>query len=129
MQATQIVSLKDKWTNFRKENPNVRIRDAAKQFNVSEMELLCASDHFVVNQLAPKWAEIFTEIKTLKRVMALTRNEAVVHERKGVYNNEQVGSGHVGLVLDAEIDLRIFFSNWHYAFSVTEVLEVGHRHS
>lgn len=133
MEAIQIDKLKEnlksKWTSFRSENPNVRIRDAAAQFKVSEMELLCASEHLVVNQLEERWADLFKDIKNLKRVMALTRNESVVHERKGVYNKVEVDGGHVGLVLDEEIDLRIFFSNWQYAFSVTEALDIGYRHS
>src|SRR3546814_9918332 len=53
------------------------------------------------------------------RVMALTRNEFCVHERKGRY--EQVSfNNHVGLALGPDIDLRLFMSHWKIGFAVQE---------
>jgi len=53
--------------------------------------------------------------------MALTRNAAIVHERKGRYDNVEVMNEHgkMGLVVNNDIDLRIFFINWHFGFAVT----------
>jgi len=50
--------------------------------------------------------------------MALTRNESVVHERKGVYENFSA-EGHVGLVLGPDIDLRLFLGQWKLGYAVT----------
>jgi putative hemin transport protein len=48
-------------------------------------------------------------VEKLGKVMALTRNEACVHEKKGVYHHSSV-NGQTGLVLAGDIDLRIFIS-------------------
>src|SRR5690606_19623090 len=59
---------------------------------------------------------------------ALTRNESAVHERKGRY--EQVDtSGHAGLVLGPDIDLRLFFSEWAFGFALAEEDPQGTRRS
>lgn len=52
--------------------------------------------------------------------MALSRNDSVVHERKGVYLNPSLGNPHVGLFVGEDIDLRIFFKSWDSAFAVTQ---------
>ena len=51
--------------------------------------------------------------------MALTRNDHVVHERKGVYENISFNN-HVGLVLGADIDFRLFLGDWKFGFAVHE---------
>lgn len=51
--------------------------------------------------------------------MALTRNEDVVHERKGIYDNVSF-QGPVGLLVNPDIDLRLFMMHWKYGFAVTE---------
>jgi putative hemin transport protein len=56
--------------------------------------------------------------------MALTRNEDAVHERHGIYAPASF-SGHVGLVLGADIDLRIFLKAWAYGFAVEEMSARG----
>ncbi len=131
MQTVTINELKNRWVKFKQENPKMRIRDAAKNLGVSEMELLCASDSMSVVQLQERFDELLLELVKLGRVMALTRNESVVHERKGVYNKAEVMKGHakMALVLDEEIDLRIFFSHWKYGFAVTEQIDDGERNS
>jgi putative hemin transport protein len=43
----------------------------------------------------------------------------VVHEKTGTYRNVST-TGHVGLVLGEEIDLRIFYSRWKYGYWVEE---------
>jgi putative hemin transport protein len=50
--------------------------------------------------------------------MALTRNDAFVHERVGRYENFSA-EGHVGLVVGDEIDLRIFLHHFAHAYAVT----------
>jgi putative hemin transport protein len=51
--------------------------------------------------------------------MALTRNEHCVHEKTGRFDQIQL-SDTGGVVLDPQIDLRIFFSRWHHGFALTE---------
>lgn len=72
-----------------------------------------------MQRLEGDFRELLKEVPTLGYVMALTRNDNIVHERKGVYEkvsfNEQTG-----LVLGPDIDLRLFMSHWHFGFAVDE---------
>ncbi|MEP6904064.1 MAG: ChuX/HutX family heme-like substrate-binding protein [Actinomycetota bacterium] len=124
-------NLKDSWAKLREENPSLRIRDAAEKLNVSEAELLATQTGATVTRLEPKFSEILQELHTLGRIMALTRNNEIVHERKGEYRNVEVIQGHgkMGLVLGEDIDLRIFFAKWHFAFAVTSESPRGTMHS
>lgn len=61
--------------------------------------------------------ELFRELGRLGRVMALTRNEWCVHERKGSYLDIKA-EGPVGIVLGPDIDLRVFFKDWASAWDV-----------
>lgn len=111
------LTLKDQYAAFKLENPKVRIRDAAKQLGVSEAELVATGENNIA--LRPDFQEILKEIKTLGYVMALTRNDHAVHERKGVYTKATFNV-HVGLVVNPDIDLRLFMTAWHFAFAVQE---------
>jgi len=111
------VSLKEQYQQFKAENPKVRIRDAAKQLAVSEAELVATGDGNIA--LRPEFENILKEIWTLGHVMALTRNDHAVHERKGSYTKATFND-HVGLVVNPDIDLRLFMNAWHFGFAVTE---------
>jgi putative hemin transport protein len=113
-------NLKEIWKNFQIENPKVRIRDAAKQIGVSEAELLATDIGHNVIRLNNDFAEILHDLHELGYLMALTRNEEIVHERKGVYENARTGLPHrMALFVNPDIDLRIFLGNWHFGFAVT----------
>ncbi len=113
-------SLKEIWTKFQSENPKVRIRDAAKHIGVSEGELLATGVGENVVKLKNNFKELLCELHTLGRVMALTRNEEIVHERKGIYENANTDLPHkMALFVNPDIDLRIFTGNWHHGFAVT----------
>ena len=118
--AEKATNLKVQWAHFLIDNPQVRIRDAAKRLGTSEAELLATQIGETVIRLNDKFDELLTEFHTLGPIMALTRNDEIVHERKGEYKNVEIMSGHgkMGLVLGDDIDLRIFFSNWHFGFAV-----------
>lgn len=107
------------WRAFRAENPKSRIRDAANALKVSEAELVATGVGDTAVRLEPVWPDLMGELPKLGRVMALTRNEACVHERKGRYEDVQVG-GKMGIVLGPDIDLRLFLSRWTFAFAVSE---------
>lgn len=113
-------SLKEKYKELKSENPTMRIRDAAQKLEVSEGELLATGVGENVVQLNDNFKELLKELHTLGYVMALTRNDEIVHERKGIYKNAQTEMPH-GMVLfvNPDIDLRIFTKNWHYGFAAT----------
>lgn len=114
------LNLKERWAEFKENNPKVRIRDAAKQLGTSEAELLVTDIGDNVICLNNNFAEILHDLHTLGYVMALTRNEEIVHERKGVYENADTNLPHkMALFVNPDIDLRIFLSCWHFGFAVT----------
>ena len=97
----------------------VRQREAADLLGVAEAELLASNVGQGVTRLAGDLREVLKRAPELGRVMALTRNDACVHEKTGVYENLEVDS-MVGLALGADIDLRLFFGHWKHAFAVRE---------
>ncbi|QKZ12167.1 hemin-degrading factor [Spirosoma sp. KUDC1026] len=111
--------LKNQYAAFKAENPKSRIRDAAAQLGVSEAELVATSIGDTVTRLDGDFREVLKQVPTLGYVMALTRNDSVVHERKGEYKDVSF-NGHVGLVLGEDIDLRLFMMHWKYGFAVSE---------
>lgn len=117
---TEIETLKNRWAAFKAEQPQLRIRNVAEALGVSEGELISTQVGEYVTVLNPDIEGILTEVESLGRVMALTRNQECVHERKGVYLNPDFNSEHVQLFVGEAIDLRIFDSHWKYAFAVVE---------
>ncbi|TGL33416.1 hemin-degrading factor [Leptospira perdikensis] len=115
-------NLKQQWENLTKEMPKLRIRDAAKHLKVSEAELLATKIGPSVQLLKPDWADFLLKTTSLGYVMALTRNESCVHERKGVYKDVSV-NGQTALAVGEDIDLRIFLKDWKYGFYVEEPRE------
>ncbi len=118
--STLVNDLKEKWEALKAENPHIRIRNAAAELGVSEAELLATNVGEGVTVLRPEFKEILTEAEQLGKVMALTRNEECVHERKGTYLNGDFSSPHAQLFVGEDIDLRIFLNHWKFAFAVVE---------
>lgn len=120
---TASLSLAERWLAYQQENPKSRIRDAARALGSSEAELLATrcteQPDSPVLFLSGDFRELLKQVPTLGRVMALTRNDSVVHERKGRYEKVSF-NGHVGLVLGEDIDLRLFISHWQFGFAVEE---------
>lgn len=113
------LSLKEQWQQFKEENPKLRIRDAAKQLGVSEAELVNTGVGNATVLLKPDFQSILQDVESLGYVMALTRNDHCVHERKGVYHHLSF-NGSVGLAVNPDIDLRLFMKRWHFGFAVNE---------
>lgn len=109
-------SLKERWSQLRAEEPKLRIKDAAEKLGVKEVELVSTDKNNI--RLNDDWKGLFEAVESLGYVMALTRNNSVVHERKGEYHNITFNN-HVGLVLDPNIDLRIFPGKFGFAYAVT----------
>ncbi|WP_338765568.1 ChuX/HutX family heme-like substrate-binding protein [Massilia sp. METH4] len=130
-------TLAERWTALRAEQPKLGIRDAAKQLNVSEAELLATGIGTTVTRLAdtshaPR--EIMRRALDLGKVMALTRNENGVIEVTGVATRiaKQGDEGAkdaerearelniAGGYLGGPIDLRFHFAKWKHAFAVVQ---------
>ena len=109
----------------------LRARDAATRLGISEGQALSA---FAASQMSPSeeslsrysvtvldgdWKGTLQALETVGPVMALTRNEHVVHEKVGVYRNVSL-HGQVGMALGPEIDLRLFLMHWHVGMHVVE---------
>jgi putative hemin transport protein len=118
--STLVNDLKEKWEALKAENPHLRIRNAAVELGVSEAELLATNVGNGVTVLKPEFKDILTEAEQLGKVMALTRNDECVHERKGTYLNGDFSSPHAQLFVGEDIDLRIFLNHWKFAFGVVE---------
>ena len=110
---------------------NLRPRDIAEQLQVSECEIVssrCGLTHDELGsvkrlQCTPTSRKaMFEQFPKLGKIMSMTRNDSAVHERKGIFESVRVGE-QMGLILGNDIDLRLIFKNWAYAFSVTDVSE------
>lgn len=101
-----------------------RAKDAAISLGISEGQAIAA--HAGVHEFALKatplkgpWVELLQALEFCGPLMALTRNESTVHEKTGVYQNISA-TGHMGLALGEDIDLRLFLNRWHAGFAVFE---------
>jgi putative hemin transport protein len=120
--------LREEAQRFMHDNPGARARDIAMGLGVSEAELVASRCGEGVTRLDGDWGEMLRALTPLGEVMALTRNAHCVHEKHGVYDKISIGPGH-GMVLNHDIDLRLFLSHWHFAFAVSEEVKSGLRHS
>ena len=107
----------------------LRAKEAAEAIGVSEGEAIAAHQGTIdtplqAQALRPDWLGLLQSLEACGALMALTRNDTVVHEKTGVYQKVSA-SGHVGLALGEHIDLRLFFHQWHAGFAVTEALKSG----
>jgi len=128
MTRTTIEDLFARIEATRTASPKMRARDVAAKLGISEGELVCAGLGRSATRLKGPWSEVITSLGDLGEVMALTRNDAVVHEKVGEYANIEF-SAHGGIVLNHDIDLRLFLSHWHFGFAVTEETRSGLRRS
>lgn len=128
MLSTQNADLAARWSRLRGEQPAMRIRDAAATLGVSEAELVALGVGQTATPLVSDWKGILTDMPSVGRVMCLTRNEHCVHERHGRFEDVQITGPH-GLVLGADIDLRLFLGSWKHGFAVREPLKQGDRQS
>lgn len=113
------LDLKSQWAAFKADQPKVRIRDAARQLGTSEAALIATTVGESAIRLQEQFPEILKEIEGLGYVMALTRNDHCVHERKGVYKKVSF-RGSIGLAVNPDIDLRLFMNHWAFGFAVNE---------
>jgi putative hemin transport protein len=104
------------WKALQLKQPRLRIRDAATILNVSELELaLCETGAELLQHKPPK---LIKGLKNCGKLMALTRNDAVVSEVKASYG-ELKGGAKMGLML-GDIDLRLFFTRWAFTLYIDQ---------
>lgn len=109
------ITLWQRYQALKAEQPKLRIRDAAAQLGASEAELVAQDPS--ARRLRPDWNTLLGGLKAAGPLLALTRNEAAVHEKTGAYEHVQI-EGKMGLALNPDIDLRLFLSQWRHAFAV-----------
>jgi putative hemin transport protein len=115
-----IAQLRSQLATLKAAEPRLRQRQLAERLGISEAELLTLDLGENVVRLAGDWKALLPEIKQMGYVMALTRNEACVHERKGVYDNFTfyAGAHNMGVAVNPDIDLRLFMDEWAYGLAV-----------
>lgn len=127
--TTDTLDLKTRWSDLLRDQPKLRIRDAATQLGVSEVELLATRCGDSVVRLEGAWPELIKTFPRLGEIMCLSRNEAAVHERYGTFTDEIAFFHGFGQITGPDIDLRLFMSHWHFGFAVTDATDEGPRRS
>ena len=116
-----MTSLLEQYQALQADNPRLRARDAAQKLGISEAQLLDLQIGEHVHRLEPRFAELLKKLKSLGTVMALTRNNAVVHELTGQYEKLYVnshGDKEIAIAINpGGIDLRLFLYKWHSAYA------------
>lgn len=101
--------------------PTKRARELAQTLNISEGELVACRQGRDTWQLQPSFQELLSSLESIGEVMTITRNDQVVHELTGQYRKLSfLQNGSMGLVLSADIDLRLFMKQWYSGFYVIE---------
>ena len=110
------------------DRPDMRPRDLADSLCVAEAQLLAAQVGRGVARIGAHPDRLVPRLSDLGPVMALTRNDHVVHEKIGTYANYHPGD-HAAMVLTENIDLRIFPRHWVHGFAVETGSGEGLRRS
>ncbi|WP_423066847.1 hemin-degrading factor [Devosia sp. CN2-171] len=110
--------------DLRSANTKMRERDFARIHRISEAELVAAYVGQGNTRLVVDIAALLEGMPACGEVMALTRNESVVHEKIGPFEKGRA-SEHSAIVLGEQIDLRIFPSRWKHGFAVEKLSEEG----
>lgn len=116
--------LRSQWITYKAEHPRARTLDIAKALAVTEGELLASRIGDGAVRLRPDYKALVEGLKSVGRVMCLTRNHAVVHERYGEFLTVQA-NGPVGGVYGPDIDLRLFMSRWSLAIAAPVETRTG----
>lgn len=119
-----MTTLVERWAALKADKPDLRIRDAAGQLGVTELELLATTVGTTARWLDGDSAALLHGLTGVGRCMALTRGEHAVSEVRGKYGGVELGP-HAGQVVGEHIDLRVFLEQWKHAL----VIEDGERNS
>ena len=101
--------------SLREQDKDLRDREFVKSRGISEAELVSALTTVgKAERLKVDIPQLLKNVHKLGEIMALTRNDYAVSEKKGLFQNVFPGSD-VSMTL-GQIDLRIFQNNWKFAF-------------
>lgn len=129
IEAVAIASLKQAWQQLRAAEPDLYARNMANRLGVSEGELVaCRTGEGVVRLHADDWGDIFRGLRSVGRVMVLTRNDHCVHEKKGWFEGVHLGKA-MGAIVGGAIDLRVFLTHFKHGFVVSEARQGVRRES
>lgn len=119
----RIKNLLSQLEDLKKSNPKLRNRDLAEKLGISEVELLTLNLGDKVVVLRDDFKSLLENMHQMGKVMALTRNSSVVHERKGIYENVifYKGGANMGVAVNPDIDMRFFMNAWKYGLAVVMV--------
>lgn len=112
----------------RLDTPNLRDRDLADKLEITEAHLVAAHVGHGVTRITPDLDRVIPALNRLGEVMALTRNESCVIEKVGIFDGYR-GGEHAALVVNGEMDLRLFPRHWVHGFAVEKLTETGLRQS
>jgi putative hemin transport protein len=110
---------------------DLRMRDAAAALDVPEAALLearratGAAERLRRAEVAEGFGTILARLPEAGEVMALTRNEACVHEKHGRFAAPDF-QGAMGQVV-GDIDLRLFLRHWAFGYALSEETRSGPR--
>ena len=112
----------------RADKPKMRERDLADMLGIREAEILAADLGNGVRRIVADPTQLMPRVSALGDVMALTRNDHCVHERRGIYTGFHAGA-HASMLLGPDIDLRLFPKHWMHGFAVERPGPDGTRRS
>lgn len=121
-------ALLERWFELLASEPGLRSRNAAVQLGVSEGELVAARCGDGATRLTEDYQRLLGSLEPLSEVLVITRNDHVVHEKRGFYRKLEFNHPY-GAALDPNIDLRFNFRHWAHGFAVTEEGSRGPRKS
>lgn len=108
----------------RAQDPRRHARDMAAYLGIAEAEICAALVGFGATRIAAHPDALIPRLKAFGPLMALTRNDACVIEKVGIYDDYRPGP-HAALVVNEAIDLRLFPAQWVHAFALEEETEKG----
>lgn len=109
-------------------DPRLHARDLAAKLGLAEAEICAALVGFGATRIAAHPDALMPRLNAFGPLMALTRNDACVIEKVGVYDDYRPGA-HAGLVVNHEIDLRLFPAQWVHGFALEEETDKGVKRS
>ncbi len=118
---TEPASLRQRFEALRTEKPHTPMRELARLLGSSEGALIAGGCGAESVRLDPRWTEFIPALTSLGEVMVLTRNEAFVHEKDGVFDHVAFFGSTMAQVVNRHVDLRIFLRHWQHLFAVEQL--------
>lgn len=107
------------WDELVQVEPKLRPIDIAQRLGVSEGALVASRCGIDTWRLEPPFGRLLEKLPGVGQVMVLTRNRSVVHEKVGRFDHVSIGNPH-GIVLNHDIDLRLFMNHWKHGYAIEQ---------